>query len=273
MRAINLIARRELGDTLHNRWLIGFGALFAVLTIAISYFGLASAREVGFQGFSQVAASLLNLILFTVPMVAMTVPITGLTGDGEELAVMLTQPLARHEVLVGRYIGMLGSVAGTLLGGLAIGGLVVLARAGGAYVGNFAILIALTFALIALFLALGMLIGVGLRDRTRALGLGLAVWFALDVLYDLLVFGVTVSNPGVSLKLMLLGALALNPIDAVRVFYLLATGSSSFVGVTGAVLSETLGSTLGLGALAASFVLMPLATLGAAGLVFQRRDF
>jgi Cu-processing system permease protein len=273
MRAISLIARREWADTLHNRWLIGFGALFALLTIAISYFGLASAHEVGFQGFSLVSASLLNLILFTVPIVALLQPVISLTADGDELAIMLTQPLDRGEVLLGRYLGMWASVGGTLVGGLSLGGLVVLARAGSGSLGGFGLLIALSVVLVTLFLALGTLIAVVWRDRTRALGIGLGVWFVLEILYDLLVFGLTVSNPGLSLKAMLIAALVLNPIDAVRVFYLLATGSASFVGVAGAVLAETLGSPLGLGALAAWFVLLPLGTLALARAVFQRRDF
>src|SRR5690349_9395742 len=32
MRAVSIIARRELRDTLHSYWLLGFGALFALLT-------------------------------------------------------------------------------------------------------------------------------------------------------------------------------------------------------------------------------------------------
>lgn len=273
MRSVRVIAWRELRDTLYSRWLLGFGVLLALLTLAISYYGLVSAHEVGFQGFAAVSASLLNLILFTLPLVAMLQAIASLNADGDELAILLTQPLARAEVLLGKYAGMLAAMAATLLGGLALGGLVVLVQAGAAAWSSFLLLLLLAFALLAVFAAIGMVIGVAWRERTRALGVALGVWFALDVLYDLVVFGVTISNPGFSLKAMLIGALLLNPIDGVRVCYLLATGASSFVGVAGAVLSETLGTPVGLAGLAAMLVLSPLALLGTAGWLFQRRDF
>ncbi|HJV65323.1 MAG TPA: ABC transporter permease subunit [Geomonas sp.] len=272
MRAVRIIAWRELRDALHSRWLAGFGILFALLTLGISYYGLAGSREAGFQGFGEVSASLLNLILFTVPMVAMVLPVTSLTSD-EGLLILLTQPLGRGEVLLGKYLGMLGAVEGTLLGGLLLGGSVVMAQTGSDYLGNFLLLAALTSVLICLFLAFGVAIAVSWRDRSKALGMALGVWFVLVILYDLLVFGLTVSGPGISLKALLLLALAFNPVDAARVLYLLASGSSSFVGVTGAVLAETLGTAAGMAALIGLFVVQLSATLAAAGFIFRRKAF
>jgi Cu-processing system permease protein len=273
MQAISVIALRELKDILHGRWLAGFGLLFALMTVLISYYGMAGAREIGFQGFDLVAASLLNLILFTVPLVALALPVVSLTGEGDELSILLTQPVDRREVLTGKYLGMVAAAGLTLVGGLLAGGLVVLARAGVTYIGHFGLLVALTFVLICLFLAIGLIISVVWRERTRALGAGLAVWFFLDILYDLVVFGVTISNPGIPLKTLLIGALLLNPIDAVRVCYMLVTGSTSFVGVAGAVLSETLGSTMGLAALGAVLLGAPLVLLFIAISIFERTDY
>lgn len=273
MRSARIVAWREFRDTLHSRWLVGFGILFALLTIGISYYGLAGAREVGFQGFGQVSASLLNLILFTVPMMAMAQPVLSLTSDGEGLLILLTQPLTRTEILLGKYFGMLGAVAATLLGGLALGGGVVLLQTGGAYLGNFLFLMLLTLVLVSLFLAFGLLIAVVWRDRAKAFGVSLAVWFVLVILYDLLVFGVTVSGPGFSLKAFLLLSLMFNPVDAVRVLYLLVTGNSSFVGVTGAVLAETLGTPGGLALLAGMFLVQAAAALSSAAFIFRRKAF
>jgi len=273
MRGIRIVASRELRDTLHSRWLIGFGILFSVLTIGISYYGLAGSREIGFQGFGQVSASLLNLILFTVPMVAMAQPVLSLTSDGEGLLILLTQPLTRNEVLFGKYLGMLGAVTATVVGGLVVGGGVVMSQSGASHVGSFLLLILLTFALICLFLAFGISIAVIWRDRTKAFGISFAVWFVLVILYDLMVFGLTVSGPGISLKALLLLALLFNPVDAARVLYLLVTGSSSFVGVTGAVLAETLGTPAGLALLGGMFLVQTTATLATATCIFRRKGF
>lgn len=271
-RPILAIAERTFRDSLGARWLGGFGLLFAALTIGTSYFGLVSAREVGFQGFAQVSASLLNLILFTVPLVALALPILDLTAD-EGLILLLTQPLERYQALAGKLLGMASAVALTVLGGLLLGGIVVLNQAGSMALSSYLWLMLLTFLLVVVFVALGGAVAILSRDRSRALGVGLGLWFLLTILYDLLVVGWTIVNPGIPLRILLVGALLLNPIDAVRVCYLLATQNSSFVGVTGALLSETLGHPGGLGLLVGDLVGMVVVATGIAMRVFSRRDY
>lgn len=273
MGAIRTIAWREMRDSLHSRWLIGFGLLFVLLTVGISYYGLASSRQIGFQGFELVAASLLNLVLFAVPMVAMAQATLSLASDGDNLSILLTQPLTRTQVLAGKYLGITGAVLATILGGLILGGLVIVATSGGAHAGDFALLVGLTAILILLFAAVGTLVSVVWRDRTKALGVGLSLWFGLVILYDLLVFGLAIAGPGIPLKTLLLTALIGNPVDVVRVFYLLASGNNGFVGAAGAVLGETLGSGAGLFLLGASLAAWILASLMGAKLVLQRKDF
>lgn len=241
MSAISWVAVREWRDTLYSRWLIGFGLLFAGLTLAISYFGLAGAREVGFQGFELVAASLLNLVLVSVPLVALVQASLNWAMEGDGLTILLTQPVARTRIMLGKYAGGVAAMLTTLLGGLLLGGLVVLAQVGWERVWHFALLMGLTALLIGLFAALGMGVALHWRDRTKALGVGLMLWFCWVLLYDLVIFGLTVAGAGVPLRVLLVAALIGNPVEAVRVCYLLATGSSGFVGATGAVLSETLG--------------------------------
>jgi Cu-processing system permease protein len=272
MQAIKTIAWREMRDTLYSRWLIGFGALFALLTVGISYYGLAGAREVGFQGFNLVAASVLNLILFTVPMVAMIQAALNLAHDDDGLSILLTQPLSRSEALLGKYLGMAGALLATILGGLSLGGLVVMIMTSAADAGAFALLMALTAVLIVLFLAIGTLIATRWRERTKALGISLSLWFILVILYDLGIFGVAVAGAGMPLRTLFLIALAGNPVDSVRVMYLLATGTNGFVGPTGAVLAETLGSPLGLTALTGMLCLWTVGSLGAATWVLRHKD-
>lgn len=273
MGSTNTIAWRELRDTLHSRWLLGFGALFALLTLAISYYGLAGSRTVGFQGLGLVSVSLLNLVLFIVPIAAMAQAVMNLSGDAEGLEVLLTQPLTRTQALAGKYLGMAGAVGGTLLGGLLLGGLAVAAKASAADAGYFLLLVAITAGLVLLFLALGTLVAVLWRDRTRALGAAITLWFGLVILYDLIVFGVTIAGAGMPLRVFLVGALLLNPIDAARVLYLLATGTNGFVGATGAVLGEALGGPAGMALLAGALAAWTTAALAAARFVFLRRDF
>ena len=106
MRRIRIVAREEYRRALETRWLFGFAALFAVFVLGLSYFGLAQSREVGFQGFARVTLSLLNLVLFMVPLTGLTLGVTSITGGGESLALLLAQPVTRGEVMAGKFLGL-----------------------------------------------------------------------------------------------------------------------------------------------------------------------
>jgi ABC-type transport system involved in multi-copper enzyme maturation permease subunit len=266
------VARRELRDTLHSRWLIGFGLLMAVLTAAISYYGMSTARQTGFQGFGLVAASLLNLVLFTVPLIALVQTCLSLAGNPDDLPILLTQAVRRRQILLGKYLGVTGAMATTLLGGLALGGGLVLLGAGGEHIGDFLLLIALTAVLIGVFAAVGATVATLWHDRTKALGIGLSLWFVLVILYDLIVFGLALAGSGLPLRTLLLTALALNPVDAVRVLYLLVTGNPTFVGATGAVMAETFGGA-GQVVLVAILGIWLVGGLLLAIYTFERQDF
>ena len=62
------IARRELMEAIRSRWVVLSGALFGVLALALSVFGMRSVGAVGFGGFSRTAIGLLNLALYLVPL-------------------------------------------------------------------------------------------------------------------------------------------------------------------------------------------------------------
>ena len=68
---IAVIAGQELRITLRSKWIQIFAVVFGLLTIAISYFGMVTSIVVGFEGFTRTTASLLNLVLYFVPMLAL----------------------------------------------------------------------------------------------------------------------------------------------------------------------------------------------------------
>lgn len=273
MKLVRILAWREFQDGLHSRWLLGFGLLFAALTLGISYYGLAGTRQIGFQGFELVSSSLLNLVLFTVPLATLTQSILNFSAESGHLLILLTQPMSRAQVMFGKYLGTVGAVAVAILGGMALGGLGIVAMSGGSYGASFLMLMLLTAALILLFAAAGMLIAVVSPEKTKALGLGLTLWFVLVILYDLLVFGVAIAGAGISLKAFLLTALVFNPVDVVRVFFLLASGNTGFVGAAGSVLAETLGTFAGLLLLAGALVAWTAFSLLLCQKALARRDF
>ena len=77
------LAKKELRDALHNRWFVLYTAAFVILALAFSYLALAGAGMVGFAGFGRTAASLINLVLLIIPLMALTVGAQSLAGEQE----------------------------------------------------------------------------------------------------------------------------------------------------------------------------------------------
>ena len=84
--SVIVIARHEARVNIRNKWTLTFAAAFGLLAVAISYFGLVTAGAVGFQGFERTTASLLSLVLYLIPNLALvlaTLSFTGEPGSGE----------------------------------------------------------------------------------------------------------------------------------------------------------------------------------------------
>ena len=78
---ITTIARQELVINIRNRWTLVFACVFGILVLSISYFGLVTSGSVGFQGFARTSASLLNMVLYIVPLVALVTGTLSFTSE------------------------------------------------------------------------------------------------------------------------------------------------------------------------------------------------
>jgi Cu-processing system permease protein len=270
---IGVVAREEYRRALETRWLFAFTALFAALVLGVSFFGLVQSGEVGFQGFSRVTLSLLNLVLFTVPLTGLVLGVGSVSGSAETLPLLLAQPVGRGEVLAGKYLGLSAALAAAQALGFGAGGLIVALQAGPDQIRGFMALTAVSLLLGSLSLAAALALASILADRVKALAAAVFLWLLLVIAYDLAVLGATALLHGVPLQSVLFPALLLNPVDLARVLVTLAVGSGALFGPTSAVLVKLLGggggAILGLGVL----LLETAIPLALAARVFGRRDW
>ena len=273
VRRITVVAREEYRRALETRWLFGFAALFAAFVLGFSFFGLAQGREVGFQGFARVTLSLLNLVLFMVPLTGLTLGVTSITGSGETLPLLLAQPVTRSEVLAGKFIGLAAALGVAQALGFGGGGLVVALNAGADQVPGFLALTGLSLLLGWLNLAAALLIGTIWTDRLKAMSAALLLWLLMVVAYDLLVLGATAVLRGLPLEAVLFPAMLLNPVDLVRVLTTLAVGSGALFGPTSAVLMRMFGSAGGVAVGLGTILLETAVPLALARYLFRRRDW
>jgi Cu-processing system permease protein len=233
---ILVIAREEYRRTIESRWLFLFSILFALVVLALSFFGLAQSREVGFQGFARVTLSLLNLSLFLIPLAALLLGVTSLSGGAESLSLLLAQPVARGEVLAGKFLGLGAALTVAQAVGFGGGGLVVAWNSGAAQAPAFLVLTLLSIALGWLSVSAALLLAAIWPDRLKAMSAALTLWLLMVVAYDLVVLGATAILHGLPLQAVLMPALLVNPVDLVRVLTTLAVGSGALLGPTSAVL-------------------------------------
>lgn len=272
-RRTAVVAREEYRRTLESRWTFGFAAILAALIVGLSYFGLAQSREVGFQGFARVTLSLMNLVLFMVPLMGLMLGVTSLAATSGTLPLLLAQPVTRAEVYLGKYFGLAGALTVAQAVGFGAGGVVIASQAGADQMRGFVILTALSIGLGWLMVAVSSLIGVLCRDRLKAISAALGLWLVLVVAYDLAVLGLTATFGGLPLQALLFPALILNPVDLTRVLTTLATGSGALFGPTSAVLVGFMGTRGGIALAVATLVLETLIPLLVGTLLFRRRDW
>ena len=272
-RRVLVIARDEYRRALESRGLFGFALLLVLLILGLSFFGLAQGREVGFQGFTRVTLSLMNLVLFIVPLTGLTLGVTSIASASGTLPLLLAQPVSRGEVLLGKFLGLAGALTVAQAVGFGGGGAVVAIYAGADQLPGYTVLMALSFALGWLTVSVALCIGAIWPERLRAMSAALLLWLLMVVAYDLAVLGVTSILHGVPLQSLLFPALLANPVDLCRVLTTLALGSGALFGPTSAVLAHLFGTRGGLSLGVAVLVLETVVPLVVAAQVFRRRDW
>jgi Cu-processing system permease protein len=190
------LAQKEMRDALRNRWFLLYTVAFVGLSLAFSYMAMAGAGIAGFAGFGRTAASLINLVLLIVPLMALTIGAQSLAGEQERstLTYLLAQPVTRLEVFLGKYLGLLLSLLASLALGFGIAGVVMALNGAGA--GSpmaYIRLVGQTFLLSLTMLSVGFLISALSRRAGVAIGTGLFLWLGFVFLGDLGLMGTAIA--------------------------------------------------------------------------------
>jgi Cu-processing system permease protein len=274
MRQVAIIAGKELRDGMRNRWVLATTALLAALSLTLAFLGAAPTGTVKVSGLAITIVSLSSLTIFLVPLIALLLSYDAIVGEVDRgtMALLLAYPVARWQVMLGKFAGHLGILGFATLVGYGIAGL-VLQLAGnddrGAWIA-FAVMVASSVLLGGVFIAIGYLVSTLVRDRGTAGGIAIGVWLFFVLLYDMALLGALVADQGRTVTADALNALMLlNPADAYRLLNLtFSPDVSGFAGVAGLGARTGLGPSVLLGALAAWLV----APLAAATALFARRQ-
>lgn len=260
--ALLTIAQQEIRINIRNRWTLLFATVFSLLAVIISYFGMVTEGYAGFASFERTSASLLSLVLYLVPLVALTMAALSFTGDRGAAELLFSQPVDRSEILLGKSLGLFGSVLTAMVIGFGLAGIVIALQVGTDGLLRFLEFTGIAVLLAAVFISLGSLCAVLGGTRPRAFGLVLFCWFFLVLFYDLLVIGACFLVKERTASLLIFLSLFGNPVDAARVSALLSLGDATIFGAAGAALVKFLGgpglSTAALVTILASWTVAPI---------------
>ncbi|MGY8635166.1 ABC transporter permease [Bradyrhizobium sp. 14AA] len=270
-----IIARKEIHQAVRNRWVLASTLLLAALALSLTFLGSAPTGTLGVRALDVVIVSLSSLTIFLIPLIALLISHDAIVGDMERgtMLLLLSYPVARWQVLLGKFLGHLAVLAfATCLGyGIAAAALVAAGnRIDSDSFAAFAAMIGSSVLLGAVFVAIGYLVSALVRDRGTAAGICIGLWLLLVLIYDMALLGLLAVDQGRTLSAVGLDALLLlNPTDVYRLLNLTGFANvSTFAGMAGLAQSTTLSSQMLLIALL-SWTFIPLVL---AAFAFSRRE-
>lgn len=215
---IRIIAAKEFRDRIRNRWVIAVATIFTLFALAITYFGAAQQGEVGFRSIEFTIASLVSLVIYLIPLIALILGYDAIVGERERgsLDLLLSMPITRLELLLGKFTGLSGALACATLAGFGLVGLLLAGKVGTEALYHYAGFMLSALLLGMVFLSLAVMVSVISRDRARASGAAIAVWFLFVLVYDLGLLGVLVLSGGAFGETLFPLLLLLNPADIFR---------------------------------------------------------
>jgi Cu-processing system permease protein len=273
MNAILIIAGKEIRDGLRNRWVMAITALLALFALTLAFLGAAPTGAVRVGALTVTVVSLSSLSIFLLPLVALLLSFDAIVGEmaGGTLGLLLAYPVARWQVVIGKFLGHSAILALATTIGYGCAGAAIAASAGsnGGW-GGFSLLIASSVLLGAAFIAIGYVISVTVGDRAAAAGFAIGVWLVFVLIYDMALLGALVADQGRLLSAQIVNWLLLfNPADAYRMLNLGATsGARMFSGMAGLASDLRYSPAV----MAAALGLWTAVPLGIAIVLFQRRQ-
>ncbi len=274
MKMLWILARKELRDGLRNRWIAAAIIVLGGLALVLSLLGSAPTGSIRASTLDISVISLASLSVYLIPLIALMLSFDALVGEFERgtMMLLLTYPVTRWQVIMGKFLGHVMILFIAIFAGY--GGAIILMTllTGGSIEGwqAYASMMASSLVLGAIFIALGYLVSVLVKERATAAGAAIGLWLVFVVLYDLLLFGILLLDKDQLMSQQLFSVLMLvSPTDAYRILNLsLFDGISQAAGMAGVASKAGMSGTL----LISIMLLWVVTPLAATLLIFQRRE-
>lgn len=260
-RQVFTLGQKEFRDRIRSRWVLAVVLVFTVFSLVITYFGGAQQGQIGVKSIEFTIASLVSLVIYLIPLIALLLGFDAVVGERERgsLDLLLSLPLTRMELLLGKFLGLALALTLSTVVGFALDAMLLVRQFGWPGVYHYGGFVFSSVMLGMAFLSLALLISVVSRDRTRASGAAIALWFGFVLVFDLLLLGLLVASGGEVAGKAVAYVLLLNPTDIFRILNVFSLEQMrSLYGLTSVVPPELANPWL-MGGVMLAWIIAPLA--------------
>lgn len=227
----NKIIKYVITDLLRNRTILVY--TLVLLALSLSIFMIEDNTDKGI-------ASLLNIVLFVIPLVSIVFSTIYLYNSSEFIALLVSQPLKRQTIWLSLFIGLATAMSLAFLVGVGIPTLLFAPGISGITLVIDGLLLSLIFVSIAMWTS------VRIRDKAKGIGLAIMLWLYFALIFDALLLFALFQFADYPIENLMIAVSMLNPIDISRILILLQIDLSAMMGYTGAIFRNFFGTHLGM---------------------------
>ena len=179
-KSVYSIAKKEFLDNIRNKWIIVLTILLFLLVIVFSY--LAGGQDIGegaLGNMQNTVFGLLGISSILIPLIAIILGFSTISGEAESgaLSVVLSYPVTRFEILLGKLLGLGSVIIIAVLAGFGTGGIIITATVSGESWLAFLAFIGLSMFLGFIYLSLSICVSAFFKRRITSIGGGLIIFF------------------------------------------------------------------------------------------------
>ena len=194
MNSIFTISKKELLDNVRNKWIIILTIIFASLTLVVSYFG--SIFTEGWQDLGITIQGMMSLVQLLIPIIALMLGYSAIIGEIEKGSMnsLLSLPVTRLEILLGKFIGLGSLLAITIIIGFGLAGIVIGFNVSDVDYLGYIIFIFATIMMGLVFLALALFLSTLFNKRSTAMGGAIFLWFFFNIILPIVFVGILAAS-------------------------------------------------------------------------------
>lgn len=227
---MNRIIRFVILDILKNKIVLAYAVFLAFL--AWTVFALEDNSTKGML-------TLLQVILFTVPLVSIVFATIYIYNSVEFIELLLSQPIQRKRIWISLFSGLNLSLCLAFLIGAGIPIIIYTSFD----IGLMMLIAGMFITLI--FVSLAFLSAIQSRDKAKGIGISIIMWLYFALLFDSLVLFLLFQLSDYPIEKLMVFISIFNPIDLSRILLLLKLDISAMMGYTGAIFKDFFGTWLG----------------------------